>query len=201
MRRMVFGAFQHPFRDPRAVRKLLLGAALSLLPIMNLLAFGYTLRLLEQVLQGEEEGLPEWTAFADLFVRGVKVFVVSSVYVAVPLLLQEAGANLFLVSLVALLSGALEPMAQVCLARSGRIWPALALPKLWTEIMLVLRGYLVALAVWYGVFLFIAVALSGIGAPLLWVLGSFIGFYMYLFFAALFGRACSRSRLVRYLPS
>lgn len=201
MRQMVSDAFQHPFRDPRAVRKLLLGAALNLLPIMNLLAFGYTLRLLEQVLQGEEEGLPEWTAFADLFVRGLKVFVVGTVYVAVPLLLQQAGANLFLLSLVALLFGGLEPMAQVCLARSGRIWPALAAQKLWAEITLVLREYLAALAIWYGVLVFIAVALSETAAPLLWILGSFIGFYLYLFFAALFGRVCSRSRLVGYRPS
>lgn len=201
MRQMILDAFQHPFRDPRAVRKLLLGAALNLLPITNLLAFGYTLRLLEQVLQGEEEGLPEWTAFADLFVRGVKVFVVGTVYVAVPLLLLEAGANLFLFSLAALLSGGLEPMAQVCLARSGRIWPALALPRVWTQITLELRKYLAALAIWYGVLLFIGVALSEMAAPLVWILGSFIGFYLYLFFAALFGRACCRSHLVRYRPS
>ncbi|MFQ5848382.1 MAG: hypothetical protein ACE5IQ_12020, partial [Candidatus Methylomirabilales bacterium] len=61
MRQMVLDAFQHPFRDPQAVRKLLLGAAFNILPIVNLLALGYTLRLLEQVLGGEEERLPEWT--------------------------------------------------------------------------------------------------------------------------------------------
>lgn len=201
MRQMIIDAFQHPFRDPRAVSKLLLGAALNTLPIVNLLVFGYTLRLLEQVLGGEEERLPEWTALTDLLMRGVKVLVVGSVYMAFPLLLWSAGANLFLFSIAALVSGALEPMAQVYLARSGRIWPAFALPRIWVEIQLVLNDYLSALAVWYAVFILIAVALSGTVPPLLWILGSFVGFYLYLFFACLFGRACSRSRIVRYHPS
>ncbi|MFQ5959815.1 MAG: DUF4013 domain-containing protein [Candidatus Methylomirabilales bacterium] len=201
MRQMVLDAFQHPFRDPQAIRKLLVGTTCNALPIVNFLALGYTLRLLEQVLDGEEKRLPEWTGFADLFMRGVKVFVVGSVYVAVPLLLLEIGANIFLASGAAFLCGALEPMAQVQLARTGRIWLAFALPKVWTEIKLILSEYLGALAIWYGAFLLIAAALSGIAPLLLWILGSFIGFYLYLFFASLFGRACSRSRMVRYLPS
>jgi hypothetical protein len=198
---MVLHAFQHPFRDPQAIRKLLVGTIFNALPIVNFLALGYTLRLLEQVLEGEEKRLPEWTGFADLFMRGIKVFVVGSVYVAVPLLLLEVGVNIFLASGAAFLCGALEPMAQVQLARTGRLWPAFALPKVWAEIRPVLSEYLGAVAVWYGVFLLIAVALSGTPPLLLWILGSFIGFYLYLFFASLFGRTCSQSRLVPYLPS
>lgn len=201
MRQMILDAFQHPFRDPQAVRKLLLGAALNILPVINVLALGYTLRLLEQVLGGEEQRLPEWTGLGDLFVRGVKVFLVGAVYMAFPLLLLAAGAGSFLFSIAALLSGALEPMAQVHLARTGQIWPAFALPEIWTEIHLVLRDYLGALAVWYGVFFLIALVLSRTAPPLLWILGSFLGFYLYLFFASLFGRACSRTRIVRYHPS
>lgn len=201
MWQIVLDAFQHPFRDPQAVRKLLLGAVLNTLPILNLLAFGYTLRLLEQVLEGEEKCLPQWEGFGDLFVRGVKVLFVGSVYVALPLLLLQAGANLLMFSIAAGVCAALEPMAQVQLARTGRIWPAFALQKVWTEISLVLREYIAGLAVWYGTFFMIVGALSGTEPPLLWILGSFVGFYMYLFFSALFGRACSRSRIVRYRPS
>ncbi|MEE9172821.1 MAG: DUF4013 domain-containing protein [candidate division NC10 bacterium] len=197
MRQMVVDAFQHPFRDPQAVRKLLVGAACNTLPIVNLLSIGYTLRHLEQVLEGEEVCLPEWTDFPGLFMRGVKVFLVGSVYMAFPLLLLSAGINLFLFSIAALCSAALEPMAQVHLARTGRVWLAFTLPRVWTEIKLVLGEYLAALTVWYGVLLLIAVVLSEAAPPLLWVLGSFIGFYMYLFFASLFGRACSRSRVAR----
>lgn len=201
MGRMIIDAFQHPFRDPRAVRKLLLGAVLNTLPIVNLLTLGYTLRLLEAVLGGEEERLPEWTDFGDLLVRGIKVLVVGFVYMAFPLLFLTAGAGSFLFSVAAILSGVLEPMAQVHLARTGQIWMAFALSKIWAEIQLVFRDYLRALAVWYGVFFVIALALSETAPPLLWILGSFVGCYLYLFFAALFGRACSRSRIVRYDPS
>jgi len=107
MRQMILDAFQHPFRDPQAVQKLLLGAALNILPVINLLALGYTLRLLEQVLGGEEQRLPEWTGLGDLFVRGVKVLLVGSVYMAFPLLLLAGGAGSFLFSIAALLSGTL----------------------------------------------------------------------------------------------
>jgi hypothetical protein len=194
-------ALQHPFRDPRAVQKLLLGAAFNVIPVANLLAFGYTLRLLEQVLEGDEDRLPEWTDVIDLFVRGLKVFVVASVYMAFPLLLLEAGGNLFLFSCAALLSGTLEPMAQVHLARTGRIGPAFALPKIWTEIKRVLSEYLRALVAWYGVFFLIVFLLFDTPPPLLWILGTFVGFYLYLFFACLFGRACSPTRTVRHRGS
>ncbi|MEE9153913.1 MAG: DUF4013 domain-containing protein [candidate division NC10 bacterium] len=201
MRQMVIDALQHPFRDPQAIRKLLLGAVFNTLPIVNLLTFGYTLRLLEQVLGGEEELLPEWTGFTDLFMRGLKVFLVASVYMAFPLFLLHVGANLFLFSIAALLSGILEPMAQVNLARTGRISEALALPRVWTEIKLIVGEYLGALAVWYVLFFLIATLLSGTAPLLLWILGSFVGFYLYLFFASLFGRACSQTHIVRYRPS
>ncbi|MFQ5532419.1 MAG: DUF4013 domain-containing protein, partial [Candidatus Methylomirabilales bacterium] len=181
MKQMIIDAFQHPFRDPRAISKLLLGAALNIVPVANLLALGYTLRLLEQVLGGEETHLPDWTGVSDLLMKGLKVFLVGFVYMAFPLLLLSAGANLFLFSIGALLSGALEPMAQVNLARTGRVLPAFALPRIWAEIQLVLSDYLGSLAVWYGVFFLIAVVLSGTKPPLLWVLGSFCGFYLYLF--------------------
>lgn len=201
MGQMVIDAFQHPFRDSQAVRKLLLGAVLNTLPIVNLLSLGYTLRLLEQVLGGEEEHLPEWTGLGDLFARGLKVLLVGLVYMAFPLLLWAAGAGPFLFSAAALLSAALEPMAQVQLARTGQVWPALSLPKIWAEIQLVFRDYFLALVVWYSLFFLMTLALSGTAPPLLWLLGAFVGFYLYLFFASLFGRACSRSRIVRYGPS
>ncbi|MFQ5881316.1 MAG: DUF4013 domain-containing protein [Candidatus Methylomirabilales bacterium] len=201
MRQIIIDAFQHPFRDPRAVRKLLIGAAFNTFPILNLLSFGYTLRLLEQVLGGEEGRLPEWTGLIDLFIRGGKVLLVASAYMAFPLLVWKAGANFFLFSIAAFLSGTLEPMAQVHLARTGRIWPAFALPRLWGEIQLIFSDYLGALAVWYGVFFLIAAAMAGTAPPLLWILGSFVGFYLYLFFACLFGRACSRSQIVRFRRS
>ena len=201
MRQMIIDAFQHPFRDPQAVRKLLLGAALNILPVANVLVLGYTLRLLEQVLEGEEQYLPEWTRLGDLFIRGVKVLLVGLVYMAFPLLLWVVGAGPFLFTIAAIFSGTFEPMAQVHLARTGQIWPAFAIPKVWAEIQFVLHDYLGALAVWYGVFFLTAIVLSGTTPPLLWILGSFFGFYLYLFFASLFGRACSRTRIVRYRPS
>ena len=201
MKQVVIDALQHPFRDAQAVRKLLLGAVLNMVPIANFMSFGYTLRLLEQVLDGEEQLLPEWRNPGDLFIRGVKVLVVGFVYMAVPLLLLAAGAGTFLFSLAALIAGLLEPMALVHLARTGTIGPAFALPTMWAEIQSVFGEYLGALVVWYAVFFLVALALSGTDPPLLWILGSFVGFYLYLAFACLFGRVCSRSRVARYGPS
>lgn len=73
------------------------------------------------------------------------------------------GPHLLLFACGALLSETLEPMAEVHLARTGRIWPA-----------------------------FVPRTIS----PLLWILGAFAGFYLYLFFAGTFSSPASGTPFV-----
>jgi hypothetical protein len=59
--------------DPKWISKILIGAAVSLVPILNLALYGYALDILKRVYQGADLPLPEWDDFGDYFVRGLLV--------------------------------------------------------------------------------------------------------------------------------
>ncbi|HEX5165123.1 MAG TPA: DUF4013 domain-containing protein [Thermomicrobiales bacterium] len=59
--------------DPKWIAKILIGAAVSLVPLLNLALYGYALDVLKRVYQGNELPLPEWDDFGDYFIRGLLV--------------------------------------------------------------------------------------------------------------------------------
>jgi hypothetical protein len=61
---------QYPFMDARWVSKLLLGALLSLVPILSLAATGYMYDLVRNVAAGHDTPLPEWDNLGDKILRG-----------------------------------------------------------------------------------------------------------------------------------
>lgn len=61
--------------DPKWISKILIGAAVSLVPILNLALYGYALDILKRVYLGADLPLPEWDDFGDYFVRGLLVTV------------------------------------------------------------------------------------------------------------------------------
>lgn len=77
-----------PFDDPRWQNKALIGGLLGigsilLFPISLVLALplsGYSLRLMRQVIQGNEPAMPEWDDWGELFTNGIKAWVVGFVY-------------------------------------------------------------------------------------------------------------------------
>ena len=74
--------------------KVLVGGVLSFVPVVNLFAFGYLLRLNKGIRQSGRIALPEWTDWGGLFMDGLKFAVVWLVYWLVPLLLAYAVASL-----------------------------------------------------------------------------------------------------------
>lgn len=61
--------------DPKWIAKVLIGAAVSLVPILNLALYGYALDVLKRVYHGTDLPLPEWDDFGDYFVRGLLVWI------------------------------------------------------------------------------------------------------------------------------
>lgn len=59
--------------DPKWISKILIGAAVSLVPILNLALYGYALDVLKRVYDGSDLPLPEWDDFGDYFIRGLLV--------------------------------------------------------------------------------------------------------------------------------
>ncbi|MBI3003102.1 MAG: DUF4013 domain-containing protein [candidate division NC10 bacterium] len=194
---ILLAALRHPFAGRDSARKLVAGSLLNLVPILNLLALGYALRLMRQVLAGEETQLPAWEDWGGLFLDGIRVLVVGAAFAVGPLLLHWLGAGEVLTVLAFGLAAALEPMALVRLASFGRLSAAFEIGKVWQDVRLLFSGYLPAVLAWLAALFGFGVLLVGTRPPIAWILHGFVGFYLYLFFAALFGRVGSRTRMLR----
>jgi hypothetical protein len=92
---MDFGlSFTYMFKDEDWLKKLLLGVIFSLIPIVNLLTYGYLVKLIENVRDGDQTPLPEWDDLGGYFMDGVKVFVGFLVY-ALPVIVLSLAFAIF----------------------------------------------------------------------------------------------------------
>ncbi len=193
----LLAALRHPFAGHDSAKKLVAGSLLNLIPGANLLALGYALRLMRDVLAGEETELPPWEGWRSLFLDGVRVLVVGVAFVLAPALLHWLGAGELLTVLAFGAAATLQPMALVRVASSGRLGAAFEIGKVWQDVRLLFSGYFPAVLAWLAALFAYGLLLVGSRWPLAWMLHGFVGFYLYLFFAALFGRVGSRTRMLR----
>ena len=83
-------AFSFVFQDEEWVKKVLIAAVLLFIPVIGWFAvFGWGLEITRRVIRESEEPLPDWNEFADLFVLGLKGFVISFIY-SIPIMLLSA---------------------------------------------------------------------------------------------------------------
>lgn len=80
-------AFSFVFEDERWVSKVLIGGLLSIVPILNFVVLGYSLKTAQNVAQGNPRPLPEWDDFGGHFMRGLHWLVVYLVYLLPALIL------------------------------------------------------------------------------------------------------------------
>jgi hypothetical protein len=73
-------AFTFPFDDEDWVKKLVIGAVLLIIPIANFITFGYMIRTLRNVAEGQAKPLPEWDQWGDDFMKGLLVVVAAFIY-------------------------------------------------------------------------------------------------------------------------
>ncbi|BAP62141.1 DUF4013 domain-containing protein [Methanococcus maripaludis] len=76
-------AFKFPTDDPDWIKKVVIGAILSIIPIVNFISFGYALELLKNIIDSKEE-LPEWSEFGGKFVKGLVAFIIMFIYMLIP---------------------------------------------------------------------------------------------------------------------
>ncbi len=77
-------------QQPHFRLKLLIGAGLCFIPVVNLFAFGYLYRFSAQLRRTGQLRLPEWHDWSGLFIDGVKFTLVWLVYWLLPLVLTGA---------------------------------------------------------------------------------------------------------------
>lgn len=83
-------AVQHPFQDQTWINKILIGAVISIVPILNFATIGYMLEVLRNNAEGRDLPLPEWDNIGAKLVDGLKYVVISFVY-ALPIVLLICG--------------------------------------------------------------------------------------------------------------
>ena len=209
-------AVKYPFEDEQWALKILIGIALSLVPIVNFFAVGYAYQIFKAALRKEELFMPEWDNWRDLFVNGFKVFVVALCYFILPVLfllsamvlfgvsifLHEEGKSveqLVILGVFLLLIGGilylvalvLSPMALALFARSNENFgEAFRLGEIVSRITSVLGDFFLAILIMVAM-VFVVMICSMIP-----FLGFFISiastFYLYyLVYFALFGSVCA----------
>ncbi len=78
-------SFTYMFEDKKWVEKLLIGGLVTLIPIVNFIAFGYALRALKNVAEGKEPVLPEWDDWGGDWVRGLLASLVAPLVYSLPI--------------------------------------------------------------------------------------------------------------------
>ena len=79
-------AFTFLFEDDEKIKKLLIGILVSIIPIVNIMAIGYVVELVRNLLDDVDYPLPDWDHFGDYFLDGLKIIIGLLVY-SLPIIL------------------------------------------------------------------------------------------------------------------
>ena len=87
------GAIKRPFSD---IKKFIIGALLNIIPIINFLSLGYVLEAADLSLR-KDKSLPEWEEWGDLFIKGLKGFLIAIIWFipAIVVFFALAGTAIF----------------------------------------------------------------------------------------------------------
>ncbi|MHB1294754.1 MAG: DUF4013 domain-containing protein [Anaerolineae bacterium] len=107
-------SFKFMFDDQDWLKKIAIGGVLNLIPFVNLIPIGYSLRTLKNVSEGRDLPLPEWDDWGGDFMKGLLAgFVAPFIYAMPAILLAIVG------SLVAAIAGdgqSGETVAGLCMS-------------------------------------------------------------------------------------
>lgn len=103
-------SFSYVFDDKDWIKKVLIGGVLNIIPVVNFIPTGYTLRTLKNVSEGQERPLPEWDAWGDDFVKGLMVMIAVLIY-SLPIIVLNFIAGI--ISAVAGSSGSSQDVGTV----------------------------------------------------------------------------------------
>jgi hypothetical protein len=87
-------AFVFAFEDKDWLKKLGIAGLVMLIPLIGqITVLGWAIEVTRRVINHESETLPDWSAFGDYLVKGLKLFVIGLVY-ALPIILLSICGNL-----------------------------------------------------------------------------------------------------------
>ncbi len=189
-------SFTYVFEDDNWITKFLIGVVVSIIPIINFASYGYVLEVVKNVRDGEEQPLPEWDKFGDLFISGLKFLLGTLIYalpaifisfLTVPFALlagEDPGAifGLGITAVTCLVVGfsllpvVLMPALMVQYTKREQISDMFAFAEMWAMIKADFANYIIILLFLFFVLSFIA----GIGFIACGIGAFFTGWYAYL---------------------
>jgi hypothetical protein len=205
-----------PSRDSEWIQKVLIGGIVLLIPIVDLIAYGYLLKVMRGAMDGKS-GMSKWDDWGNLFMNGLMAAIIWVIYMIIPILillvsagsmvaaalsrntellmgtLAGAAGGFLIALLLAVVLGFLVPMALSMYVKENNFGAAFRVGEVISRIKSVfgdyLMVYIVVIALW-----FVLAVLSGI--PVLGLLIMiFGGFYIGAVAYNMFGKVCARSKV------
>ncbi|MBE0523740.1 MAG: DUF4013 domain-containing protein, partial [Methanosarcinales archaeon] len=72
-------AIKYPTTDDSWIKKVIIGGILGIIPIVNLVVFGYYLKVIKENIEGKT-GMPDWEDWGSLFIKGIVMVVIYLIY-------------------------------------------------------------------------------------------------------------------------
>ena len=81
-----------PTKDSEWIQKILIGGIIGIIPIINLIRYGYILKVIKEATEGNH-GMPKWEDWGNLFINGLIAFIISLIYLIIPILIMLVSAG------------------------------------------------------------------------------------------------------------
>lgn len=205
-----------PSKDAEWLLKVLIGGIIAIIPIVNLIASGYLLKVMKGAMDGKP-GMPKWDDWENLFMNGLMAAIIVLIYMIIPILILLVSAGSIVAAvltgntemilgaiagamggvliglLLALIIGFLIPMALSMYSRENSFGAALRVGEVISRIKTVFQDYLIVYIVVIAL-LFILGVLRGI--PVLGILIFVFGsFYTGAVAYNMFGKVCTGTKV------
>ena len=90
-------AFSYPFEDPDWLKKIGVAALVMLIPLVGgIVVGGWGLEIARRVIRRETYPMPDWSDFMGHLVKGLKLFVISFVYLLPVILISACSQGIFI---------------------------------------------------------------------------------------------------------
>jgi membrane-associated HD superfamily phosphohydrolase len=162
-----------PTNDNDWIKKVLIGGILLIIPIIHFVCTGYYLRAIKGGIEGRNN-MPEWKEWGDLFIKGIMLFIITFVYLVIPVMMASiimfipglfesmmvfntffilAGSLICFIILI--LANLMFPMSLAMFANEGSFGDAFKINEIISRINSVFLDYLIAIIVVNILFLFV----------------------------------------------
>src|SRR5512139_1984277 len=81
-----------PSKDSEWIPKVLIGGIVALIPILNLIAGGYFLKVMKGAMD-DKSGMPKWDDWGNLFINGLMAAIIGLIYMIIPILILAVSAG------------------------------------------------------------------------------------------------------------